>query len=317
MLDAILNWLTWGSIPELATFAIPTYILSSTEKGDNESLKRLASLYSGIGVTFTFIGIYKGLQGFDPNQISESLPIILGGFKTSFTTSILGMFCGMVANVWIDTEYPLIDGADQMTKWLNKKYLKDLAFQETMMQKAAEDTMLSKERNMLLKLSLDKSSDDWRDALIDIIEKLDEKMETRLQTILDSLTTTTSQMLDIVGENHEFQQVLINDRDTQIAASGKLAENSVRAAEGFRSLVDSYLRMEKNAESTAVALDQVADLGLRAQSSSRSMSEFMKTFNDQFTDTYNETITKATEQQAEYLVNVVATILDRIEHKVS
>jgi RNA polymerase-binding transcription factor DksA len=310
MLDTILNWLTWGPIPELATIAIPTYILSSTHKSDNESLKRLASLYSGIGVTFTFVGIYKGLQGFDPNQISESLPIILGGFKTSFTTSILGMFCGMVANVWIDTEYPLIDETDQIIKWLNKKYLKDLTFQETMIQKATET-------NSLLTESLNQSNDQWRDALVDIIEKLDEKLETRLQTILDSLTTTTSQMLDIVGENHEFQQVLINDRDTQIAASGQLAENSVRAAEGFRSLVDSYLRMEKNAESTGVALEQVADLGLRAKTSSQSMSEFMKSFNDQFTDAYNETITKATEQQAEYLVNVVATILDKIEHKVS
>ena len=366
MIDSIISLLTWGYIPEITTVVLPTYILLETNKKDNKSLKSIASLYTGLGVTFTFIGIYKGLQAFDHTQIAESLPSILGGFKTSFSTSIVGMASCMFANYRIDIEYPLKDSSDHLTRWLDKKSSSDIRFQRSILefQQSIGSTMSSidntmsivlaeiiKQNNLsstnwqklhttqnlqldtlssislemanqsglysrsndLLQEIIDQSNDQWHNLLIDVIEKLDDKIETRLKTILESLTFTTSQMLEIVGENHQFQQKLIDDREIQMIASHKMAENSVKASEGFKSLVESYLRMEKNATTTGIALEQVADLGVRAKSSSQSMNEFMKTFNDHFTEQYNQTIAKATEQQAEYLVNVVATILDRIE----
>jgi hypothetical protein len=96
-----------------------------------------------------------------------------------------------------------------------------------------------------------------------------------------------------------------------------MAENSIKAADGFRSLVQSYREMENNAATTGASLEQIAALGGGARQATTSMNEFMKTFTSHFTDTYNSTITDATERQAEYLVNVVATILDRIDTKVT
>ena len=351
------------------TIVFPTFLWWKTEKKDNKSLKNIASLYTGLGVTFTFIGIYMGLQDFDPDQIAESLPSILGGFKTCFSTSIVGMAFGMIANYRADDKYPLKDFSDHLIDWLDKKSSSDDGLQKSILDfqqsigikmSSIDNTMsivlaeIIKQNNLsstnwqklhtdqnlqfntlssillemanqsglysrsndLLQEIIDQSNDQWHNLLIDVIEKLDDKIETRLKTILESLTFTTSQMLEIVGENHQFQQKLIDDREIQMIASHKMAENSVKASEGFKSLVESYLRMEKNATTTGIALEQVADLGVRAKSSSQSMNEFMKTFNDHFTEQYNQTIAKATEQQAEYLVNVVATILDRIEKKV-
>jgi hypothetical protein len=326
MIDSIISLLTWGYVPEITTVVLPTYILIETNKRDNKSLKNITSLYTGLGVTFTFIGIYKGLQAFDPTQIAQSLPSILDSFKTSFSTSIVGMASCMFVSHWIDNEYPLKDSSDHLARWLDKKLSSDQKFHATQNRQLdtlssislemANQSGLYSRTNDLLQEIIDKNNDQWHNLLIDVVEKLDDKIETRLKTILESLTFTTSQMLEIVGENHQFQQKLIDDRETQMIASHKMAENSVKASEGFKSLVESYLRMEKNATTTGIALEQVADLGVRAKSSSQSMNEFMKTFNDHFTEQYNQTIAKATEQQAEYLVNVVATILDRIEKKV-
>lgn len=49
-----------------------------------------------IGVLGTFVGIFIGLQDFDPNQIDKSIPPLLNGLKIAFVTSIVGMFLSVV-----------------------------------------------------------------------------------------------------------------------------------------------------------------------------------------------------------------------------
>ena len=46
---------------------------------------------STLGVLGTFLGIYVGLQRFDPSNIQASIPVLLEGLKTAFSTSLLGM----------------------------------------------------------------------------------------------------------------------------------------------------------------------------------------------------------------------------------
>lgn len=51
----------------------------------------LGNLASTIGVLGTFIGISIGLYGFDPNNITDSVPQLLDGMKIAFYTSVAGM----------------------------------------------------------------------------------------------------------------------------------------------------------------------------------------------------------------------------------
>jgi biopolymer transport protein ExbB/TolQ len=44
-----------------------------------------------VGVLGTFVGIFIGLQAFNPNDIVHSVNDILLGLKTAFFTSIVGM----------------------------------------------------------------------------------------------------------------------------------------------------------------------------------------------------------------------------------
>ena len=65
------------------------YKFLNEKKYSNESV--LGNIASTIGVLGTFIGIAIGLWKFNPNNISESVPLLLSGMKIAFATSIIGM----------------------------------------------------------------------------------------------------------------------------------------------------------------------------------------------------------------------------------
>ncbi len=52
-----------------------------------------------LGVLGTFVGLLVGLAGFDVNDISNSIPVLLEGLKTAFYTSVVGMICCLLLRV--------------------------------------------------------------------------------------------------------------------------------------------------------------------------------------------------------------------------
>jgi len=58
---------------------------------DYKTGKDLKSQIVSVGVLGTFVGIFIGLQAFNPDDITNSVNDILGGLKTAFFTSIVGM----------------------------------------------------------------------------------------------------------------------------------------------------------------------------------------------------------------------------------
>ncbi len=56
------------------------------------------------GVFFTFLGIAVGLLTFDPNNLSQSINEFLGGMKTAFFTSIIGMFFAWVISRFVQDD---------------------------------------------------------------------------------------------------------------------------------------------------------------------------------------------------------------------
>jgi len=55
------------------------------------SKKNFKSQIVSLGVLGTFIGIFIGLQNFNPEDMKNSINAILLGLKTAFLTSIVGM----------------------------------------------------------------------------------------------------------------------------------------------------------------------------------------------------------------------------------
>jgi len=67
---------------------------------DHVSKKDLKSQIVSIGVLGTFVGIFIGLQNFNPQDIMNSVNDILVGLKTAFFTSIVGMSVATVLSIF-------------------------------------------------------------------------------------------------------------------------------------------------------------------------------------------------------------------------
>jgi competence ComEA-like helix-hairpin-helix protein len=80
-IDILLN-------PVNFTFVIIIFLLAFI---DQKTKKDLKSQIVSVGVLGTFVGIFIGLQGFNPDEIISSVNKILVGLKTAFFTSIVGM----------------------------------------------------------------------------------------------------------------------------------------------------------------------------------------------------------------------------------
>ena len=78
------------------TFVIVIFILGFI---DHKTGKDLKGQIISVGVLGTFVGIFIGLQGFNPQDIVNSVNDILMGLKTAFFTSIVGMSVATVLSV--------------------------------------------------------------------------------------------------------------------------------------------------------------------------------------------------------------------------
>lgn len=66
---------------------------------DQKTKKDFKSQIVSVGVLGTFVGIFIGLQGFNPEDIMNSVNDILGGLKTAFFTSIVGMSMATILSI--------------------------------------------------------------------------------------------------------------------------------------------------------------------------------------------------------------------------
>jgi len=70
--------------------------LRLAKKQTNKVIALLPNVAVSLGILGTFVGIYLGLLEFDVAKISDSIPKLLDGLKTAFTTSIAGMLASII-----------------------------------------------------------------------------------------------------------------------------------------------------------------------------------------------------------------------------
>ena len=87
-------------------------------KKDSQKLKEnrityesRAATLSTLGVLGTFFGITWGLMGFNADDLDNSIPILLGGLKTAFFTSLAGMLCSLVYNAILNHIYDVFEAS--------------------------------------------------------------------------------------------------------------------------------------------------------------------------------------------------------------
>ena len=75
--------------------------------------KDLKSQIVSLGVLGTFIGIFIGLQNFNPDDMKNSINGILLGLKTAFYTSIVGMSTALILTIIQKLFYKKMDNSSK------------------------------------------------------------------------------------------------------------------------------------------------------------------------------------------------------------
>lgn len=108
--DQVTEVFLWAT---LGLLAFATY--QGSRGKHSHFLEYAPTLMTSLGILGTFTGIVIGLLHFDTAKIDESIPVLLGGLKTAFLTSVVGMFAAMAFNAldawWFAPKRALYGGA--------------------------------------------------------------------------------------------------------------------------------------------------------------------------------------------------------------
>lgn len=130
MTEQSTNIVTWIWCIIIIGACIVFYYITKTAKEDyllkhKRTVDAYPSIVSTLGVFGTFLGITIGLTGFDVNDLTRSIPILLGGLKTAFYTSLCGMGGSLLlrhlcTDIKLDKEDGGISSTDAAIKELGK-----------------------------------------------------------------------------------------------------------------------------------------------------------------------------------------------------
>lgn len=77
------------------------------------------------GILLTFYGIWMGLQGFDTTDIATSIPVLLDGLKTAFSSSLTGLGTSLLINLFFvesqDTQEKSLSEISEQLEDLNNR----------------------------------------------------------------------------------------------------------------------------------------------------------------------------------------------------
>lgn len=116
----ILTTVLWSTLIIAAYFSLFTFVYKTTDMAiyisalfilltvlgtilmliKKKPSATIQSYASTLGVLGTFVGVYLGLMNFDESDISASVPTLLSGLKTAFSTSIAGMIASLLVKLF-------------------------------------------------------------------------------------------------------------------------------------------------------------------------------------------------------------------------
>lgn len=115
MTEQLLNTITIILTSLVVIAFIIAFIYIKRSKSDDKLIEKrrwvesLPTLISSLGVLGTFAGITLGLVYFDPSNLDESIPKLLGGLKTAFFTSLAGMVGSLILSRIVSATYDETD----------------------------------------------------------------------------------------------------------------------------------------------------------------------------------------------------------------
>lgn len=218
------------------------------------------SIVSTLGVFGTFLGITIGLAGFNVNDLTQSIHILLGGLKTAFYTSLCGMGGSLLLRHFCtDIKFDKEDGGISSTDAAIRELGKSVREMSTTMVSAIKETkdvvrqMGDSQTSFYTQLlEMEKKSEEKRSnvdstlsrlALIQgeqiaaqrnmalslaSIDSVNKRVEESLGEIVDAQSANTSTFDEMNEELKKFSQILrseVDEIEDKMESTNKLLTN--------------------------------------------------------------------------------------------
>ena len=263
----------WGSLPVIAkSFVILTSVLGVlllTRFYSETTLIYGPTVLVSIGIFGTFFGIALGLSEFDTRDIQGSIPGLLDGLKTSFWSSISGLFFALLIKV---RHLGALMGAPVEKGGYEGANIDDLANLLDSLNKSIsgdeDDTLLSQ-----VKLTRQDSNDrfdrlqgSFENFLKEMAQSNSEALIEALNEVIRDFNTKINeqfgenfkQLNSAVGKILEWQEVYRQQMEEMIKQQTITSTNMGQATERYKALVENASAFKDIAEEQGRLLEEMS-----------------------------------------------------------
>lgn len=224
----------------------------------SKSVEIAPTMMTSFGILGTFVGIVIGLFSFDPTQIDESIKGLLGGLRTAFFTSVVGMGCAIFFKWW-EAQQPVQTQPDEVPHTIGPKEIYGvLRKQQELTSLLVQAVGGTEEGSMVGQIKLLRTElGDFRSSHKNAQQDFEERLFQQLRNFADMLSkSATEHVIDAL------RQVIVefNQKLTE-----QFGDNFKRLDESVKKLVDWQVEYKEQMEKMISLFDQ----GVQAIDSTR------------------------------------------------
>lgn len=283
------------------------FYITKTAKEDfllkhKRTVDAFPSIISTLGVLGTFLGITIGLSGFDVNDLTRSIPILLGGLKTAFYTSLGGMLGSLILRHFCtDIKFDKEDGGISSTDAAIRELGKSVREMNTTMVSAIKET-----RDVVRQMGDSQTS--FYTQLLEI-EKKGEEKRTNVDSTLSRLSLIQGEQIaaqrnmalslaSIDSANKRIEESLGEIVDAQSANTStfdEMNEELKKFSQILRSEVDEIEdKMEDTNKLLTNKFDEFSEL--LKKSNTEALVNVMKKVTEEFQKQMNDLISRLVQE---------------------
>ena len=283
------------------------FYITKTAKEDfllkhKRTVDAFPSIISTLGVLGTFLGITIGLSGFDVNDLTRSIPILLGGLKTAFYTSLGGMLGSLILRHFCtDIKFDKEDGGISSTDAAIRELGKSVREMSTTMVSAIKET-----RDVVRQMGDSQTS--FYTQLLEI-EKKGEEKRTNVDSTLSRLSLIQGEQIaaqrnmalslaSIDSANKRVEESLGEIVDAQSANTStfdEMNEELKKFSQILRSEVDEIEdKMEDTNKLLINTFDEFSEL--LKKSNTEALVNVMKKVTEEFQKQMNDLISRLVQE---------------------
>ena len=283
------------------------FYITKTAKEDfllkhKRTVDAFPSIISTLGVLGTFLGITIGLSGFDVNDLTRSIPILLGGLKTAFYTSLGGMLGSLILRHFCtDIKFDKEDGGISSTDAAIRELGKSVREMSTTMVSAIKET-----RDVVRQMGDSQTS--FYTQLLEI-EKKGEEKRTNVDSTLSRLSLIQGELIaaqrnmalslaSIDSANKRVEESLGEIVDAQSANTStfdEMNEELKKFSQILRSEVDEIEdKMEDTNKLLINKFDEFSEL--LKKSNTEALVNVMKKVTEEFQKQMNDLISRLVQE---------------------